>query len=166
MVTRRSAPSKDPHDPFPTSSARDGVVAVVRAYGIVQRLMEPYFARFGLTPPQFQVITIVNRLADAPLTQRDLARELYVSFPNVTLLLRRLERKGLIARQANPADRRQKFVRLTARGQALLRSVWKVHPRQLDQVMNGLNTAEQKELARLLHKLIASHTPKPAVTSP
>ncbi len=145
-------------DEFSASPARDAVVAIVRAYGVVQRLMEPYFDRFGLTPPQFQALTIINRLRDDALTQRRLARELFVSFPNVTVLLARLERKGLIERSADASDRRQKFVRLTRRGRSLLSRVWQVHQQQLDHVMVGLTVAEQNELARLLKQMIAAHT--------
>jgi DNA-binding MarR family transcriptional regulator len=148
-------PEQPPLDDFPQSPARQAVVAVVRGYGAVQRQMEPYFARFGITPPQFQILTIINRLrADKP-TQRRLARELYVSFPNVTVMLGRLEEAGLVQRRTNPDDRRENFVELTAQGRALLRRIWKAHQQQLDQVMSGLNTEEQIELTRLLNKMIA-----------
>jgi MarR family 2-MHQ and catechol resistance regulon transcriptional repressor len=146
-------------DDFPASPARDAVVAVVRGFGTVQRLMEPYFARFGLTPPQFQALTIIHRLRRELLSQRRLARELYVSFPNITVLLRRLERKGLIDRRANAADRREKFVRPTSRGKGLLRRIWRAHQRQLDRVMAGLTPPEQGELARLLNKMMSAHSP-------
>ena len=66
----------DRRDDFPQSFARDAVVAVVCGYGAVQRLMEPYFATFGLTPPQFQMLTIINRLREELVSQRRLAREL------------------------------------------------------------------------------------------
>jgi DNA-binding MarR family transcriptional regulator len=142
-------------DDFPASPARDAVVAVVRAYGTVQRFMATYFARFGLTPPQFQLLTIVNRLRR--LTQRQLARALYVSFPNVTVMLDRLEKADLILRSANVDDKREKLVELTGRGRSLLRKIWKVHQAQLDRVMNGLTATEQRELVRLLNKMIAAH---------
>jgi MarR family 2-MHQ and catechol resistance regulon transcriptional repressor len=93
------------------------------------------------------------------LTQRRLAGELYVSFANVTVLLGRLERKGLIQRTANVQDRREKFVRLTPRGRTLLRRIWGVHQRQLERVMTGLTAAEQDELASLLNKMSAAHAP-------
>jgi len=142
-------------DEFPHSSARDAIVAIVRGYGAVQRQMEPYFARFGLTPPQFQVLTIVNRLRDQQPTQRCLGRELYVSFPNVTVMLGRLEEAGLIRRRSNPEDRREKFVELTRQGRTLLQRIWRGHQHQLDQVMVGLANTEQVELTRLLNKMIA-----------
>ena len=144
-------------DAFPQSPARDAVVAVVRGYGMVQRLMGPYFSRFGLTPPQFQVLTVLRRLRGRRVTQRRLAAALYVSFPNVTVLLGRLEKARLIRRRGNPEDRREKFVALTRRGRKLLNQIWKEHQDQLERVVAGLSAAEQARLARLLHKMIAAH---------
>ena len=142
-------------DDFPASPARDAVVAIVRAYGTVQRLMAIYFAQFGLTPPQFQLLTIANRLQKP--TQRQLARELYVSFPNVTVMLDRLEKAGLILRRPNAEDKREKLVDLTDRARSLLRKIWKVHQDQLDRLMVGLSENERKGLTRLLNKMVAAH---------
>lgn len=159
MPGTRERDADDLGDEFPASPVRDAVVAVVRAYGVVQRLMAVYFARFDITPPQFQLLTIVNRLGGP--TQRSLARELYVSFPNVTVMLDRLERAGLIRRRPNAEDRREKLVELTDRARSLLRRIWKVHPGQLDRVMVGLTDSEQKRLTRLLNKMIAAHAAEP-----
>lgn len=145
------------HDGFPVTASREAMVAVLRGYGTLQQLMEPYFARFDLTPPQFQVLCIAIRFREAPPTQRQLARELYVSFPNVTVLLKRLERKGLIARNGNPRDRREKFVHVSAAGKSLLDRIWKVHQKQMDLVMRGLTVAERREMTRLLNKMTAAH---------
>ena len=152
-----AASSLDFQDDFPWSPARGAVVAVVRSYGIVQKLMEPYFARFGLTPPQFQMLTVANRLRGESLTQRRLARELYVSFTTVTIMLARLEKAGLVERHADADDRRAKLVRVSVRGRALLRRVWRFHQRQLDRVMKGLTVEEQKVLSLLLNKMIQAH---------
>jgi len=116
--------------------------------------MGPYFAYFGLTPPQFQLLTVINRLKDPCLTQRRLANELYVSFPNATIMLTRLEEAGLIRRRRNHSDRREKFVEVTGQGQALLRRIWKGHQGQLDRIMAGLTPAEQTRLSQLLNKMI------------
>lgn len=159
MLDQKLSPGVNLHDGFPVSASRAAMVAVLRGYGTLQRLMEPYFAGFGLTPPQFQLLTIANRFREAPPTQRQLARELYVSFPNVTVLLKRLERKGLIERAGNPADRREKYVSVSASGRKLLKRIWLVHQQQMDLVMQGLTVAERKEMARLLNKMTAAHRP-------
>ncbi|MEK6235016.1 MAG: MarR family transcriptional regulator, partial [Planctomycetales bacterium] len=130
------------------------MVSVVRGFGAVARQMGPHYASFGLTPPQFQMLTVLNRLRGEQITQRRLGKELYVSFPNVTVMLSRLEKAGLIARTVNSADRRERFVRVTRVGRTLLKRIWKVQPDQLERVMDGLTDEERIELARLLNKMI------------
>ncbi|MEK6238680.1 MAG: MarR family transcriptional regulator [Planctomycetales bacterium] len=145
----------DLRDEFPNTPARRAVVAVVRGFGSLARRMGPHYARFGLTPPQFQMLTVLNRLRGEQVAQRRLAEELYVSFPNITAMLSRLEEAELIERNVNEADRREKFVSITRRGRGLLKRIWKRQPEQLESVTAGLNDAERQELARLLNKMIA-----------
>ena len=145
----------DLRDDFPDTPARRAVVSVVRGFGALTRLMGPHYASFNLTPPQFQMLTIINRLRGEQITQRRLGRELYVSFPNVTEMLSRIESAGLIERKVNPDDRRERFVRITRSGRALLKQIWKVQPMQLERVTAGLTDPERIELARLLNKMIA-----------
>ena len=142
-------------DDFPDTPARRAVVSVVRGFGAIARQMGPHYARFGLTPPQFQMLTVLNRLRGEQVTQRRLGRELYVSFPNITVMLSRLEQMELIERQVNPADRRERFVSITREGRTLLKTIWKEQPAQLESVMAGLDDAERRQLARLMNKMIS-----------
>ena len=158
MTAKAAQP--DLRDDFPDSPARRAVVAVVRGFGAVQRQMGPYFAQFDLTPPQFQMLTVIHRLQDEPVSQRRLGRELYVSFPNITVMLSRMEAAKLIRRRANPLDRREKFVELTRRGESLLNRIWKVHQQQLEHVTAGVNSSEREQLTGLLNKLIFHHVPE------
>jgi DNA-binding MarR family transcriptional regulator len=116
--------------------------------------MGPYYANFDLTPPQFQMLTVLNRLRGEQVTQRRLGQELYVSFPNVTVMLARLEDAGLIEKVVNSADRRERFVKISRRGRALLKRIWKVQPDQLERVTSGLTDQERLDLTRLLNKMI------------
>jgi DNA-binding MarR family transcriptional regulator len=148
-------------DDFPDTPERRAVVSVVRGFGAIQRQMSPHYARFGLTPAQFQMLTVINRLRSERITQRRLGQELYVSFPNVTVMLSRLERDGLIERTVNEEDRRERFVRITAHGRTLLKRIWKEQPAQLERVMTGLNNDERLDLCRLLNKMIVGQVPRP-----
>ncbi len=148
----------DLKDEFPDTPARRAVVSIVRGFGAVSRHMGPHYANFGLTPPQFQMLTVLNRLRGEPITQRRLGKELYVSFPNVTVMLRRLEQSGLIERAVNQADRRERFVKITRKGHALLKRIWKVQQDQLEQVTTGLEDDEKLDLARLLNKMIQAQS--------
>lgn len=141
-------------DNFPDTPERRAVVSVVRGFGAIQRQMSPHYARFGLTPAQFQMLTVINRLQSEKITQRRLGQQMYVSFPNVTVMLARLERDGLIERTVNQEDRRERFVSITKKGRKLLERIWKEQPAQLERVMAGLNNDERLQLAQLLNKMI------------
>lgn len=147
----------DLRDDFPDTPARRAVVSVVRAFGAISRHMGPHYAKFSITPSQFQMLTVLNRLSDEPVTQRRLGNELYVSFPNVTVMLSRLEEASLIKRTVNPTDRREKLVSISSQGRKLLRQIWKDQPAQLDHIMKGLNDDERSQLARLLNRMITAH---------
>jgi len=145
---------QDLTDDFPDTPARRAVVSVVRGFGALSRQMGPHYASFGLTPPQFQMLTVLNRLRGEQVTQRRLGKQLYVSFPNVTVMLSRLEKMGLIERTINNDDRRERFVKITNRGRKLLKKIWQCQPDQLERVTADLTESERLKLAQLLNKMI------------
>jgi DNA-binding MarR family transcriptional regulator len=71
----------------------------------------------GLTPQQAQLLTSV---APGALTHGELATRLHCDKTNVTGLVDRLERRALVHRRSDPADRRVTQVSLTDDGAELV----------------------------------------------
>ncbi|RLV08622.1 MarR family transcriptional regulator [Streptomyces griseocarneus] len=63
-------------------------------------------------------IKALRHIAQGPITLRDLADRLVTDRPYTTLVVDDLEGRGLVARTANPADRRSKIVTVTETGRA------------------------------------------------
>jgi DNA-binding MarR family transcriptional regulator len=84
---------------------------------------------------------------------RGLAARLHANPSNVTVIVARLEARGLLAREVS-ADRRVKGVQLTRQGRELrdrlLARLAEDHP-----AVQGLSPAEQRSLLILLRKLTA-----------
>ena len=75
---------------------------------------------FGVTTQQWSVLGALSRpQAVDGMSINDLSRFLLVSRQNLTGLLSRLERDGLIERATSEDDRRSRKVKLSADGQAL-----------------------------------------------
>lgn len=74
-----------------------------------------------VTLPQFR--TLVVLVAHGPQRVVDLAQELAVTSSTATRMCNRLVRKGLVAREERPEDRRAAWVILTARGRDLVGEV-------------------------------------------
>src|SRR3954463_5324593 len=74
-----------------------------------------------LSPPQSAALATID--CHGPLTPSELAARERIQRPTATRVLARLEEAGLIARPADPADRRSSLVATTEAGHALLGSV-------------------------------------------
>ena len=87
------------------------------------------------------------------MCQRDLAKKLLRSHPNVTLVLDNLSKRALVTRVRSDADRRMVNVSLTERGRALIEQVLPGHVTCIAELMSHLDPDEQRALATLCKKL-------------
>ncbi len=133
-------------------------VAAVRAYvklmraqrGVVARL-EPALSACALTLTQLGVLEAVLHLG--PLTHRELGRKLLTSPGNLTDVVDKLEKRGLVTRVRAEQDRRQVRVELTQAGRALIEDIFPRHAADIAHAMGGLSPVELETLGHLLRKL-------------
>lgn len=86
----------------------------------------------GLEPRQHQLLLALKGLPEgAEPTIGELARRLQVEHHSAVEMLDRLERRRLIARLRDEADKRRVLVRLTARGDSLLHDLVRTHRAEL-----------------------------------
>lgn len=111
-----------------------------------------FFERWGLSPSQFNIL---NLIVDAPhgLSQTDLSRELLVHRSNVTGLVDRLERRGLVQRRELPGDRRAYRVVLTPAGRKLTQQILPHYYTAAEAVWGGLPLREVEVLVQGLRRV-------------
>lgn len=102
----------------------------------------------GLSLPQFDVIAQIGVCEG--LTQKELADRLVVTQGNVTQLLQKLERQGLVER---PPSGRCNRLRLTEAGRRIRGEVVPVHESAVAGLFSGLTDTELEMLSRLLRKI-------------
>jgi DNA-binding MarR family transcriptional regulator len=132
--------------------------SLLRAFGSLKKVMERYFARFGISPLQCAVLIVLHRAEEegvVGMRLRDLGERLFIQPPSVTGVVDRLERDGLVARSKTDDDLRVRRVRLTDAGHAMIARVLAVHAREIQAIMGGLTARQQAALARLLDRLDA-----------
>lgn len=81
---------------------------------------EELFKGEGLSVTQFNVLRILRGAGDQPLTCGEIAQRLLNKDPDVTRLLDRLDKQGLVERVRNEQDRRVVLTRLSPQGQTLV----------------------------------------------
>ena len=129
---------------------------MLRTSGLIERVMQPYFARFGISGAQWGVLRNLQRAeveGQPALRLTDLSERLLIRPPSVTSVVDRLERAGFVSRGDSTSDLRAKQLALTVRGRQLVERVLAVHDSQINTVMDGLTAAEQVKLQKLLRRL-------------
>ncbi len=110
----------------------------------------------GLTGTQYNVLRILRGAGETGLRCQEIGERMITHDPDITRLLDRLEKRGLIARKRDEQDRRVVTTRITAEGLKLLkpldepvreanrRLLGHMERKQLDTLNRLLETAREK----------------------
>ncbi|WP_338414905.1 MarR family transcriptional regulator [uncultured Sphaerotilus sp.] len=111
---------------------------------------------FDLRPVEYSLLMLLA--ANAQLTPKQLAQSLALSAPNLTILLDRMQERGVLQRVRSEVDRRSQHVMLTDSGRALADEIATKTPAMEGELDGCLSRAERALLIELLDK-IARHQP-------
>lgn len=122
---------------------------LLRQAGVAHRhRLERAFAEFGLTTPQFSVLTM---LANYPgLSNADLARLSLLTPQTVSVIVANLIRAGLAERRKHAIHGRIQHIELTPAGRELLAQCRKPVQRDEQWLAAGLSAAEERIVRRWL----------------
>jgi DNA-binding MarR family transcriptional regulator len=130
---------------------------VWRTYDRLRILEDEVFARFDLTPQQYNLLRLLRAEHPEPLQTLALANRLVSRAPDITRMLDKLEERELIVRERPAENRRVVRVRIGEPGLALLEEIAgplaECHARQL----GHLPAAELKQLCALLRAARGPH---------
>lgn len=124
----------------------EALLQVLRTAETLWESSRLFFDRWNLSPSQFNVL---NLLRDSPegSNQTDLSRALIMHRSNLTGLIDRLEKRGLVSRKPAPKDRRAHCVVLTAEGQRLVDEILPAYYQAAEQVWGTLPATRASQLA-------------------
>ena len=125
---------------------------LLRTADVIWHASRTFFDPWNLSPSQFNVLNLLHGLPEGR-SQSDLSRELLVHRSNVTGLVDRLERDGLVERRDEPGDRRAYQVRLTAAGRRLVDQILPYYYDAAERVWGGIPAARIRELELAFQQL-------------
>lgn len=122
---------------------------------LIGRRLDHFATRHGIDRGQGDVLFTLRRAGEPyRLSPSSLAGSLLVTSGTMTNRLDRLERKGLIERLPNPADRRGMDVQLTEEGFRLADGLVGEHVANELEMLEPLSVAERRQLVRITRKLL------------
>ena len=139
----------------PAPPEQEAFVAVQRAAARLMEGVAELLKPHGLRPAQYNVLRILRGAHPEQLNCRQVAARMMTREPDLTRLLDRLEKAGLVLRQRLASDRRVVRIGITPAGLELLARIdapmLELHHLQFS-VLGERQTATLTRLARRLHE--------------
>jgi DNA-binding MarR family transcriptional regulator len=101
---------------------------------------------------QFNILVLLHD-AQAPMTQNDLSKKLLVDKSNITGLVDRLEKQGLIKRTEVQNDRRSYHIKLTKQGADVIKKLNASYLERVEKIMGAFNKKDQDELIAMMKRV-------------
>ncbi len=138
---------------IPSDPVQRAWIALGRVSQAVQCSVEERMKKAGL--PELSWYTVLWELerAGAPLRPKDLAIPLFIAPYQLSRLVDRMEKAGLVKRIECIEDGRGHMLEPTAKGYAMRKTMWAVYAPAMDEAMAGLGDKDALKLAELLNKL-------------
>ena len=118
----------------------------------VEEVMLRHLSNNSLTISEMHMLESVGKHGgEAAIT--DIAQDLEITPPSVTMAVKRLEKKGYVVKNKDENDGRVTRVALTARGRKMDAAHRYFHENMVRSITREMSEAEVEELVRILSKL-------------
>ncbi|WP_026910809.1 MarR family winged helix-turn-helix transcriptional regulator [Patulibacter minatonensis] len=134
----------------PQLSGRLGYL-LKRAHLGLAELHEEVLAPFGVSDRELAILLLLD--GREPESQQQLAHRLGVDRTTMVALIDALERKELVARRPDPADRRRNVIALTDAGQQTRRDATRASDEAERRLLHDLDDAEADRFRALLRRV-------------
>lgn len=139
-----------------SSPAQEAFLNLMVAADHLQSVAQTICEAYGLTRGQYNVLRILKGVYPAGHPRCEIAVRMIERAPDITRLVDRLEKHGLVERGRGDEDRRQSVTRITRKGIQLLE---RLNP-QLEvghkDISNRLSAAECRKLSELCERIYAA----------
>ena len=126
-------------------------LSVVRAYNLCDALMTQRLAVLGVRTTEHEVLA--NLLREPGISQQTLAARCFSAKSHISSLLGQLEERGLVRRDADPADARAKRLSLTRPGEALARRTGAVQAEVVKLMAQALPARDRALVERSMNRV-------------
>jgi DNA-binding MarR family transcriptional regulator len=132
----------------------EGMLNLLVTGSTLVRQRETLVAQFGLTASGYNVLRILRGSPDG-LPRGEIAQRMVNPSPDVTRLIDRLARRGLVRRLRPRSDRRLSLTRITPKGLALLDRAEVANVEQRAYLASRLSESEWRQLSNLCERVYA-----------
>ena len=129
--------------------------SIRRLQQIAVSLFMEHTKEHGVTPVQYAALEEIFKSPN--LDQRTLATAIRFDTSTIGGVIDRLEKRGLVTRNASPTDRRVRLLELTSEGEQVLAAMQPAVQSAQHAILAPLTATEQAQLITLTKKILAAN---------
>ena len=133
----------------------EALLAVMLANAALDSMMDDVFDGSSITQPQYNVLRILNGVHPSAHSRGEIARRMVRRAPDLTRMLDRLVRMGLVERAKGEKDHRQSLAKITPQGRELLEHLRPKVQRMNQLLADRMSAEEARHLVSLLERVYA-----------
>ncbi len=126
-------------------------INLLRATNSLESRLTKNLDKHNLTSSQFGVLEALYHIG--PMSQKEIGNKILKSGGNITKVIDNLEKKGLVSREKNLADRRFYKINLTKQGKSLIENIFPKHVNEIVKEFEVLTKDELEQLRKLTRYL-------------
>ncbi len=130
------------------TAGKIGVIFKTLSFGLKKRL-----CKLNIGPPHMKVLFLLCSLEKAPTISK-ISRTLAISLAMMTRIIDRLEEKQLVARNADPEDRRAIRITLTAKGRKIAHELESTKKGKMAALLNSFGEEDRRRFMEALRVVI------------
>lgn len=128
-------------------TALNSYIKLIRCAESLTARLHPVLYQVGLSEGQFGILDALYHIGS--LSQKELGAKLLKSGGNITMVVDNLEKRELVKRERNEADRRYFTIHLTTKGKIIFEQTFPLVLKALVDEMKALTDDEQSALQRI-----------------
>jgi len=138
-----------------SDTAHEALLNIYFTASIMKKRADAFFDQFGLTDVQFNLMELLHYQSgkEGGLSQAQISDMMLVNRANITALIDRMEKAGIVTRTAHSNDRRFNIIKLTAKGEKLFAKVEPLYIEQVHKAMSSLDESRLQKLMTMLEKV-------------
>lgn len=142
----------------PTNDAIQAWIQLHLAHRLLLENVENALKNKALPPLDwYDVLLELHREKKSGLRQYEIGGKVLLNKHNLSRLIDRLEKNGLVSRYACAEDGRGNQIKITAEGEKIIKQMWPVYSQSIQEHFGArLNSDELAELSRVLGKVLGS----------
>ena len=123
------------------------------ASSMLSNRMDKLIAGYGITGSQYNVLRILKGVYPDGHPRCEIAVRMIEIAPDITRLIDRLEKQGLVTRDRTQEDRRMSITKLTEKGLKLVEEIKPIIDKEHKNATKNLTEDECRKLSYLLEKM-------------